>query len=76
MCTVYLVLECRSDGGGDDGLDLGGGVDEVVVLPPALPDQLREPVVLLNVVANSLPQPLECTEEKQLVNNTIIKIIF
>ena len=53
------VLEGRPDGGGDDGLHLGGGVDEVVVLAAALPDQLGEAGVVLQVLPNRLPQPLE-----------------
>ena len=35
----------------------------MVVLAAALPNQLGEPVVLVNVVANRLPEPLECPEK-------------
>ena len=36
----------------------------MVVLAAALPNQLGEPVVLVNVVANRLPEPLECPEKR------------
>ena len=56
---VYLIFESRSDGGRDDRGHLRGGVDKVVVLSAALPDHLREASVLVKVVPNRLPQPLE-----------------
>ena len=53
------VLEGRPDGGGHDGLDLGRGVDEVVVLAAALTDQAGETSVVVQVLTHGSPQPLE-----------------
>ena len=55
----HLVFKCRSDCRGDNCANLGCGVHKVIVLATALANQLREALVAVDVVANSLPQPLE-----------------
>ena len=47
------------DSSGNDGVDVGRGMDEVEVLAAALADQPRKATVVGQVVADSLPQPLE-----------------
>ena len=47
------------DSSGNDGVDVGRGMDEVEVLAATLADQPRKATVVGQVVADSLPQPLE-----------------
>jgi hypothetical protein len=57
--TAHLILKCRSDGGGNDGREVGGGMDEMVVLAAALAHQAGEPRVRLQVRRHRPPQPLK-----------------
>jgi hypothetical protein len=45
--TAHLILKCRSDGGGNDGGEMCGWMDEMVVLAAALAHQAGEPRVRL-----------------------------
>ena len=64
---MALEFKCGSDGAGDNGVDVSRGVDKVVVLAATLADQFGESSVVVEVLAYSLPQPLEGAAKKSVL---------